>query len=380
MTGGGSGGHIAPLIPLAHALKRRQAQCRIIYVGLAGDKLEGLKSRFGIFDEVHFVTAGKFRRYHGQNFLARLIDFKTNLLNARDFFKVIKGLYQARRLLKKIKPDVVFSKGGYVVVPVGLAAARLGVPIITHDSDALPGLANRLVGRRAYLHTTGMPANDYNQLYPAETVKYVGVPVDERLKTVTPQIQIQYKKRLGMPADGFVLLVSGGGLGSKTLNDKIITIAKDLLNDPKFYILHFCGEMHQPAVKDGYRRSLDEDQLKRVKLVPFSDEFYVFSGAADLVIARAGASTLAELALQQKACIILPAAFLTGGHQSKNAEILRQHDAVITKTDNIEPQKLLGLIKDLQLNPKRRAELAHNLSSLAKPQAAEELAELILAP
>lgn len=379
MAGGGSGGHITPLLPLAHALRRRQPQCRLIYIGLRGDKLEGIKERFGVFDKVFFVTSGKLRRYHGQSFLARLVDIKTIFLNIRDFFKVLYGTVSARRLLKKLKPNVVFSKGGYVVVPIGLAARRLHIPIITHDSDAEPGLANRLVGRWARLHTTGMPVEYYAGTYPADTVKYVGVPVDERIQPVTPQLQTDYKKQLNIPADSFVLLVSGGGLGSATLNDKTLAIAAEFLSqDSKNYILHFTGRTHEAMVQQKYQQILNDEQLERVKVAGFNDQFYKYSGAADLVVTRAGASTLAELALQAKACIIMPAAFLTGGHQSKNAEELKKYHAAIVENDNLKPQNLLRLIEGLRLNSKRRRELADNLGSMARPAAADQLADLIL--
>lgn len=380
MAGGGSGGHITPLLPLAHALRRQKPQCRLIYIGLRGDRLEGIRERFGVFDEVFFVTSGKFRRYYDQSFLARLIGLKTFFLNIRDFFKVLYGTIETRRLLKKLKPDVVFSKGGYVVVPIGLAARSLHIPIITHDSDAEPGLANRLVGRWASLHTTGLPAHYYNDTYPANTVRYVGVPVDERIKPVTPQLQTDYKRQLGIEPDSFVLLVAGGGLGSKTLNDKSLAIAADWLSQsPKNYLIHFTGKHHETAIRQKYHQILDRSQLTRLKVLGFSDKFYVYSGAADLIISRAGASTLAELARQRKACIIFPAAFLTAGHQTKNAEELKKHQAAIIEDDKLETQNLLRLIEQLRLNPKRRRELADNLGSMAQPDAADKLATLILA-
>ncbi|OGL34966.1 hypothetical protein A3F05_00170 [Candidatus Saccharibacteria bacterium RIFCSPHIGHO2_12_FULL_47_17] len=380
LAGGGSGGHITPLLPLAHVLRRRCPKCRLIYIGLRGDKLDGVKERFGIFDQVFFVTSGKFRRYHDQSLLARLVDIKTIILNIKDFFKVLYGAFSARRLLKKLKPDVIFSKGGYVVVPIGLAARSLHIPIITHDSDAEPGLANRLVGRWAKIHTSGMPVEYYTDTYPAGTVKYVGVPTDERIRPVTPDLQIEYKKQLELPADSFVLLVAGGGLGSKTLNDKTLAIAPQLLKaDAKSHILHFTGSQHEMAVKQKYHQILSDEQLKRVKVVGFSDQFYKYSGAADLVIARAGASTLAELAVAAKACIIMPAAFLTGGHQLKNAQELKIRQAAIIEDDKLSPQKLLKLTEQLRLNPKRRRELADNLGSMARPDAADKLADLILA-
>ncbi len=378
MAGGGSGGHIAPLLPLARALKQIDSHCRVIYIGLRGDKLEGIKNRFGVFDEVYFVTSGKFRRYHGESFLAHLVDLKTVFLNVRDFFKVLYGTLSALRLLRRLKPDVLFSKGGYVVVPIGLAAHMLKVPIITHDSDVVPGLANRLVGRWADLHTTGQPAEHYSAIYPAETVKHVGIPIDERIQPLNDSLQSDYRRELDIPVGSFVLLVAGGGLGSKTLNEKILAIAPKLLTDREFFILHFAGQQHKLAVRRSYEQMLSDEQLRRVKVLGFSDEFYKYSAVADLVIARAGASTLAELAMQKKACIILPAKFLSAGHQLKNTAELKRRDAAIVEHESIDELKLFAIIKQLMQNQQRCRELAENLGSLAKPEAAHNIAELIL--
>ncbi|OGL35276.1 hypothetical protein A3F65_01405 [Candidatus Saccharibacteria bacterium RIFCSPHIGHO2_12_FULL_47_16b] len=365
-------------MPLAHALKRRQPNCRLIYIGLRGENLEAIKQRLSVFDEIYSIRAGKFRRYHGQNFLERLVDVKTNLLNIRDFFKVMAGSTAAYRLLRKIKPDLVFSKGGYVVVPIGLVARLLKVPIITHDSDALPGLANRIVGRFAYLHTTGLPTDLYKDTYPDKTIKYVGIPVDERIKPVDAKLQADYKRQIGIVSNSFVLLVSGGGLGSKTLNEKMLSMAPQFLAHPESYLIHLTGAQHKDKVKGQYQKVLTADQLDRLKVMGFSGEFYKYSAAADLIIARAGASSLAEFALQQKACIIIPAAFLSGAHQLKNTDWLKKHDAALITNDEVESNKLLNLVEKLMKNPKRRAQLGNNLSSLAQPAAADNLAKLLL--
>src|SRR5581483_635711 len=129
LTGGGSGGHITPLLSLAHELKKQKPACKIIYIGLKGEKVEGLQGRYDAFDEVCHIAAGKFRRYHGQTLVANLTDVKTQVLNSRDLYRLVRGLHSAERIIKKEKSAVVFSKGGFVAVPVGLAARILSVPI-----------------------------------------------------------------------------------------------------------------------------------------------------------------------------------------------------------------------------------------------------------
>ena len=177
-----------PLLSLARALKKTSKGCRVVFIGLKGETLAGdLKDRYRVFDEVFSVPSGKFRRYHGESLLSHLVDFRTLLLNARDFFRVLAGIGYARKILKRTKPDVVLSKGGFVAVPVGLAAATLRIPVVTHDSDTVPGLANRIVGRFAKAYATGMPEKYYQ--YPVQRTHYVGIPIDERIKPVTKELQ-----------------------------------------------------------------------------------------------------------------------------------------------------------------------------------------------
>jgi UDP-N-acetylglucosamine--N-acetylmuramyl-(pentapeptide) pyrophosphoryl-undecaprenol N-acetylglucosamine transferase len=369
-------------LSLAHELKKQNSKCKIIYIGLKGEKVEGLQSRYQVFDQVCFVSAGKFRRYHGQSLVAHLTDVKTIFLNGRDFFKVLAGLHSAEKLLKKINPDLVFSKGGYVAVPVGLAARLHGIPIITHDSDSVPGLANRIVGRWAAVHATGMPASYYN--YPKDSIAYTGIPVDERIKPITSNLQAADKEQLGISADAPLLLAAGGGQGAQQINDLMLAIAPKLLAaNPKLHIVHIvgigmAGQMSEQQIKETYAKLLPKSDLKRLTTLSFTSDFYRYSGAADLIITRAGASAMAEFALQGKACIVVPSSVLAGGHQLKNAQALKDANAAEVLPPDATANQLLKVAADLLKNPMGRTKLADNLSSMAKPNAAKDLASIIL--
>lgn len=376
MTGGGSGGHITPLLSLAREIKRRRPDCQIVYVGHKGDDFDSLHSRAQDFDFLTFINAGKFRRYHGSG-LRGIFDFKTLGLNMRDFFRLPASIISSYRLLRRFKPDVMFSKGGFVVVPVGIAARLSGVPIITHDSDTVPGLANRIVGRWAKVHATGMPGEYYK--YPKDTIQYVGIPVDVRIKKVTPKIQAEARRQLDLPENGHVLLLSGGGNGSRRLNELMLSVAKNLLEaDLSLHILHISGNAHQADVTRAYGRKLAKAALARVSVEGFTPDFYAYSAAADLIVTRAGATTLAELALEGKACVIIPSPFLTGGHQLKNAEKLAEADAAVVADETIEPDEFLVLVSELLSNDSRRFELSKNLYATAKADAAGRLAKIII--
>lgn len=378
MTGGGSGGHITPLLSLAHAFKAAQPTgTKLVYIGLKGDRLDGLKTDYQVFDDVYYVPSGKFRRYHGESLLAHLIDFRTLFLNARDFFRVLHGIFVARKLLKKLRPSVVFCKGGFVSVPVGIAAHWQHVPIVTHDSDSVPGLANQIIGRWAVLHATGMPAQYYN--YPKDTIRYTGVPVDARFKAVGDSEQAGFKTELGLAAENLVLLVGGAGLGARDVNNLIIAIAPELLGKfPQLHVLHVTGKDLLNSVRDEYASRLSGAESKRVTTVGFTPDFYKFSGAADLVISRAGATTITELAIQKKPVILIPAPFLTGGHQLRNAEVLENNQAAKMVPNDTTPQRLLAAVVGLLDSPLKREALSKNLALSAKPEAAKELAEVVL--
>ena len=287
------------------------------------------------------------------------------------------GTISAWRILRKHKPGVVFSKGGYGVVPVGLAARVLGIPIVTHDSDAAAGLANRIVGRWAQAHATGMPAHYYP--YQRHKVHHVGIPVDERVQPVDSTLQKKLKQQIDLPAEDLVLLVAGGGLGSQRLNELMVQISPKLIDKyPKLHIVHFSGSGHQDTVAEHYRRELGAQMSDKVKVIGFSSDFYAYSGAADVVLARAGATTLAELAIQRKAAVIIPSPFLTGGHQLRNAEELTTLGAAKILPNDVDPQKLFKVLDELLQNKHLRSELAHKIGSLAHPDAADELADILI--
>lgn len=362
---------------LARELKSQSPKCTIIYIGLKGETLDRLRDEYAVFDEVYYVPAGKFRRYHGESFWSQLTDIKTLALNVRDFFRVIAGIVSSWRVLRHCSPDVLFSKGGFVAVPVGIAAKTFSIPIITHDSDSVPGLANRLIGRWAAVHATGMPPSYYK--YRRQTVRYVGIPTDSRIVPVNQALQSEYKQQLGLDPQRKVLVVSGGGHGAQTLNEMVTEAAAELFKHrPDLAIFHFAGTKHQARVQKSYAEKLDPENLGKVQVIDFRPDFYIYCGAADLVVTRAGATTLAELAIQGKACLVIPSPFLTGGHQVKNAHQLKDAGAVESLPNNATPHELFQAVIELLDDEARRGKLSATFASLSKPNASAELAEIIL--
>jgi UDP-N-acetylglucosamine--N-acetylmuramyl-(pentapeptide) pyrophosphoryl-undecaprenol N-acetylglucosamine transferase len=377
LTGGGSGGHITPLLSLAHALKTKNPNCNIVYIGHKGDKFDTQQQSYQDFDFVGFVNGGKFRRYHGESVIRQLLDFKTLALNIRDFFRFLNSIGRAWHILAKVKPGVVFSKGGFVAVPVGIAAKIRGIPIVTHDSDTIPGLANKIIGKWAVVRATGMPVEFYN--YPKGTATYTGIPIDQHLKSATKEVQNKFKKEMGVNPDEQMLLVAGGSLGARSVNDKLLKIVPELLvARPKLHIVHITGQQSEDEIKKQYNLLLEDDMSRRVTTLGFTSELYKYIEAADLIVSRAGATAVAEFAVAEKACILIPNPMLAGGHQLKNAEALQKIDAVEVVANDAPAETLLGEIIKLLASPLKRNSLAKKLGSTAKLEAADNIAKILL--
>lgn len=379
LTGGGSGGHITPILAVADEIKELSPGAELFYVGQKGDKLGDIPKQHMSITGTYVIRAGKFRRYHGQG-IWQIFDLLTLCKNVRDAFYVVIGIIQAYRLLGRLKPAVVFVKGGFVGLPVGIAARFRHIPYVTHDSDALPGLTNRLLSKHASQHAVAMPKDLYN--YPADKTVYLGVPIGAGYKPVNEQAMLTFRREIGLDGYKHILLVTGGGLGAQRINDAIIMTADKLLADyPELALVHIVGRKHELDVKKQYKKVLSEEQLKQVFIKGYITDLHRYSGAADVVVTRAGATALAEFATQNKPCIVIPNPYLTGGHQLKNIEpfaksgAIRVVDEGALKTD---PEKLLVAIRGLLASRESRNELSQNIATFAKPAAAKDLANLLL--
>ncbi len=372
--GGGTGGHITPLLAVAHSLKVKKPHAQLHYVIERGNKFAHLVQENKNIDSLHTIFAGKFRRYHGESFLQHLMDVLTILKNIRDFFFVVIGIIQSIYKVKKINPDIVFIKGGFVGVPIGLACRLWHIPYITHDSDVTAGLANRIISKGARLHATGMPAQFYN--YPKDKTAYVGIPLNTEYNEVTSHLRSVYRESIGVPSDAQLLAITGGSLGALRLNDAVKLIAPKLLKKFKhLYIFHQTGGQQTGVYSD-----IDTSLKGRIIEKPFVPNLYEYTGAADVVIARAGATTIAELAVQHKPCILVPNPALTGGQQSKNAQHLESAGAALVVSEHgasvrtMLSEAVSRLLEDSEL----REKLEYNIAGLAKPNAASTIADIII--
>ena len=379
MTGGGSGGHITPILAVAHEIKQLQPNAQIIYIAPYGDSLGDLPSQDPNIDKVYTVRAGKLRRYHGEGWI-QLFDFPTMAKNIRDIFYTLAGVWQSLWLVRRLRPDVIFIKGGFVGVPVGLSAAFWRVPYVTHDSDAMPGLANRLVAPWAHVHAVALPKEVYT--YPADKTVTVGVPISRHYQPLQQSEVRALREKLGLGQFGRVVLVTGGGLGAQRVNNAVADCVPDLLARYKdLAIVQLAGRNNEQQLRQLYRQRLSADDAKRVIVKDFVSNLYEYSGAADVVVTRAGGTSMAEFAAQAKACVVVPNPFLTGGHQLKNAQVLADRKAIrMVPEDRMvaDHHALLPPLVELLDNPTLATELGKRLGKLEQTNAAHRLAMLLL--
>jgi UDP-N-acetylglucosamine--N-acetylmuramyl-(pentapeptide) pyrophosphoryl-undecaprenol N-acetylglucosamine transferase len=191
-----------------------------------------------------------------------------------------------------------------------------------------------------------------------------------------------YRKQLDLPGDAEMVLVTGGGLGAKRLNDGVLGCASELLERyPKLRLVIIAGREHEASLRQAYRQELSAADAERVIVRGFISNLHVYSGAADVIITRAGATTIAEFAAQGKACIVVPNPILTGGHQLKNAKVLEARKAIrVVRNDALadDPTVLMAPLTELLDSPEKREELGGRLSTFARTDAAERLAVLLL--
>lgn len=333
------------------------------------------KQSRGIMSELPFpvaiktIPSGKLRRYAHFSWWHYIRHFSIVLHNLVDTLKTIAGFFRSIWIIMRFRPDAVFAKGGFVCLPVGYAARLLRVPLVIHDSDVRPGLTNKLLGRFAQAIGTGMPLDNYN--YRASISEYVGVPINTAIVPTTPALQARYRQEIGLPLDKKIVVAVGGGLGSAAINSAIIEAAKTVTDEENVLFYNVTG------VKNIATAQTQAAGVAAYQAVPFVyQDMYKLLGAANLVVTRASATTLQELAGLGKAVIAVPAKQL--GDQQKNAALFAKHEAVVALHDNdLSEKKLAGIVRELLQDELRRAQLAQNLHAFARPQAAHDMARII---
>ena len=285
-----------------------------------------------------------------------------------------------RLLPKKNRPNVIFLKGGYTCLPTGLVARFFKIPYIIHESDTVAGLANRILMKKAKKVAFGMPISEETQALHKNYV-WTGIPVGPEFKAVSQTKQASLKKAFSFNPDKPLVVITGGSQGSENLNEATRAILPELLEFTSVALV--AGRKHYESMVDlkKYENWEKASLESNFRMWEFNTTMNELMGAADVVVSRAGATTIAELASLKKAVILVPFAPLPGGHQVKNAERLVDAKAVSMVNDLKmvkDPSLLLTEIRHLVKSPRLRADMADRLHSEARPDATKRLAKLIL--
>ena len=336
---------------------------------------------------VRRVLAGKFHRYSGWKFTTYFRHFNITVKdiiigNVLGFFGFIGGLIMSffRLLRPANRPDIIFLKGGYVSLPVGLIAKLFKIPYIIHESDAVAGLANRLLMKRAKKVAFGMPISDEVKEANPNFI-WTGIPVGAEYHTVNMARVRSLKKAFSFNEDKPLVVITGGSQGSENLNETTRIILPELLKFASVGLV--AGRSHYEEMIDLKKyENWDHAKLESdFRMWEFNTTMDELMGAADIVVSRAGATTIAELASLKKAVILVPFEKLPGSHQVRNAERLEKLNAAIVLNDADmmkNPNRLLEEIRHLIRSPKLRVDLAAKLHEEARSGAAHRLAELII--
>lgn len=343
LTGGGTAGHVTPNIALLPGL--RQAGYDILYVG----SYEGMEKRLIEDQGIPYkgIATGKFRRY-------------LSLKNLTDPFRVLKGYREAKAIVREYRPDVLFSKGGFVSVPVVLAAGKYKVPVIIHESDMTPGLANKLCQSTASKICCNFPETISH--LPADKAVLTGSPIRQELLTGSRQAGLSFT---GLSADRPILLMMGGSTGSRAVNTALRGILPQLLKE--FQVIHLCG-------KGNLDPSLNQEGYVQYEYI--SKELKDLMAAADIVLSRAGANAICELLALKKPNILVPLPLaVSRGDQILNANSFqKQGFSFVLPEEELTSDSLLAAIHQVY---EKRGEYIQAMEQSSQSNGVELILKLI---
>lgn len=356
LCGGGTGGHVYPALAVAAALSEMSGAdgMEFLYIGTEAGPEAGLVKRAGL--PFYAVKAAGIR---GRTPVSMVVGIS----------EMAVGAFQARRALADFRPQAVLTTGGYVSVPVAAAARLRNTPLVVYLPDVRPGWAVQYVSRLAgKVAVTSQQALSY---LPAGKVVVTGYPVRPGFFELE---RSEARRRLGLGAEGLVLLVSGGSRGAHRLNQAVAERLPELLEHCS--LLHVCGVDDEERMKER-AGSLPEGLVARYRLFPYMyDEMPLAMASSDLAVLRSGASVMGELPAAGLPAILVPYPH-AGGHQRYNAQYMRRQGAVVVLEES-DIHNLIALTLELLSDEPRRQAMRARLSSLARPNAAREIARLVL--
>ncbi len=347
ISGGGTGGHIFPAVSIANAL-RRHLDCNILFVG-AENRMEMEKVPAAGYKIEGLPVAG-FNR-------------KNLFKNVPVLVKLWKSIRKARKIVKDFKPDIAIGVGGYASGPTLKAAQRAGVPTLLQEQNSYAGVTNKLLASKA--GSICVAYEGMERFFPAEKIVLTGNPVRKDLMEARKE-KGKARESFGLAAERPTVLIVGGSLGARTLNESIEARIREFI-DRGLQVIWQTGKNF------GDRGPQAAKGLKGAVVTQFINDMASAYAAADLVVSRAGASSISELQNLGKACVLVPSPNVAEDHQTKNALALANRDAAVMVTDAEAPQKLVDTIFSLIGDKKKLADMEKNISEMALTDSDEKI-------
>ncbi len=352
MTGGGTGGHINPAIAIAKTILEHEPDSKIAFVGTSRGMENRLVPKEG-FELYHIEMTGLKR--------------SLSLSNLKTLKLMLTSVKKAERLIKEFKPDIAIGTGGYVCWPLIKAASRLGIPTVLHESNALAGVAVKLLAPKIDILFTNFESTA-KQIKRCKKIIHVGNPLKKSFSEITRE---DARSTLGF--DGryrYSLLSCGGSLGASRLNREMLLLMKEYSSKhPEIHHLHQTGVGNYQEAKEMFLE-LGLDKFENLELVDYIYDMPTRLSAADIVINRAGAMTISELAHLHKTAILIPSPNVTDNHQYKNAKVLADENAaVLIEESELSPDILAERIDLLLSSREIRSKMSENIGKFAKDNA-----------
>ena len=364
---GGTAGHINPGLSIAAAIRRR---CPDAVIRFAGNP-DGMEARLvpkAGFDFVPFKAMGIQRRLTPYNIYR----------NIKSAFLLLTAESRAKKVIRAFSPDLVVGTGGYVSGPILLVAAKMGIPTATHEQNAFPGVTTKLLAKQVdKILLAVAKAEEYLPGEAAGKCVVTGNPVRPEILTARRE---EARRRCGVPEGKICLLSFGGSLGAQRVNEAIADVMAWHAGEGKLHHIHATGQYGTELLPRLLReKGVAWEGNPNLDIREYIDDMPACLAAADLVICRAGASTLSELTAAGRASVLIPSPNVAENHQYHNAMVLQNAGAaVVLEEKDLTGEALVKLVKDLTADPARLAELGENARRIAAPQAVEVIADEVL--
>ncbi len=350
ISGGGTGGHIYPAIAIANEIKQRYAEAKFLFVG-AKDKMEMEKVPAAGYDIEGLWISGFQRKLSVKNLLFP--------------FKLLVSLIVARRIIRKFKPTIAIGTGGFASGPTLMVAAKAGIPTLIQEQNSYPGITNKLLGKKAAVICVAY--DDLERFFPAHKMVKTGNPVRQDVLALQNK-QSQAKAFFQLDEQKKTVLILGGSLGARRIN-QLIEEQLTFFEKQQVQVIWQCGKLYVSQYQSW-------NQKKDVQVHAFLSQMDLAYAAADIVISRAGASSVSELCIVGKPTIFIPSPNVAEDHQFKNAKSIADKNGALV-LEEAELDQFPGVFEDLLKNEERQRVLSEGMKALALPNATKVIVDEI---